>query len=112
LDLPENLKIHNVFYVGRLSMVKEDDARPILREPGPLEVEGEEEYEVEEIVDSEQHPEGWFYRVKWKGYSPESNTWEPKANLEHAKTILKNYHQKLLKKACDAAKSLKGGAVW
>jgi hypothetical protein len=111
LDLPEHLKIHNVFYVGLLSKVKEDESRPILREPGPLEVEGEEEYEVEEIVDSERRPNGWYYRVKWKGYGPESNTWEPKANLEHAEDILKKYHQKLLKKARDAAKSLKGGAV-
>jgi hypothetical protein len=111
LQLPENLKIHNVFYVGLLSKVKEDESRPILTEPGPLEVEGEEEYKVEEIVDSECRPDGWYYRVKWKGYGPESNTWEPKANLEHAKDILKKYHQKLLKKACDAAKSLKGGAV-
>jgi hypothetical protein len=76
-----------------------------------LEVEGEEEYKVEEMVDSERRPEGWFYRVKWKGYGPESNTWEPKANLTHAKDVLKKYHQKLLKKACDATKSLKGGAV-
>jgi hypothetical protein len=111
LDLPEHLKIHNVFYVDLLSKVKEDEFRPILREPGPLEVEGEEEYEVEDIIDSEQRPNGWYYRVKWKGYGPKSNTWEPKANLEHAEDILKKYHQKLLKKACDAAKSLKGGAV-
>jgi hypothetical protein len=111
LELPENLKIHNVFYVGLLSKVKEDESRPILREPGPLEIEGEEEYEVEEIIDSEQRPEGWFYRVKWKGYGPESNTWEPKDNLGHAQDILKKYHQKLLKKARDAAKSLKRGAV-
>jgi hypothetical protein len=54
LQLPENLKIHNVFYVGLLSKVREDESRPILREPGPLEVEGEEEYEVEEIVDSKR----------------------------------------------------------
>jgi hypothetical protein len=53
LQLPENLKIHNVFYVGLLSKVKEDKMRTIIREPGPLEVEGEEEYKVEEIVDSE-----------------------------------------------------------
>jgi hypothetical protein len=111
LDLPENLKIHNVFYVGLLSKGKEDKSRPILRELGPLEVEGEEEYEVEEIIDSERRPNRWYYRVKWKGYGPESNTWEPKANLEHAANILKKYHQKLLKKACDTAKSLKGGAV-
>jgi hypothetical protein len=111
LQLPENLKIHDVFYVGLLSKVKEDEARPILREPGPLEIEGEEEYEVEEIVDSEWHPDRWYYRIKWKGYGPKSNTWEPKANLEHAEKILKKYHQKLLKKAHDAAKSLKGEAV-
>jgi hypothetical protein len=111
LQLPENLKIHNVFYVGLLSKVKEDKSRPIIRETGPLEVKGEEEYEVEEIVDRKHHLNGWCYRVKWKGYGPESNTWEPKANLEHAEKIIKNYHQKLLKKAHDAAKSLKGGAV-
>jgi hypothetical protein len=111
LDLPENLKIHNVFYVGLLSKVKEDEARPILREPGSLEVEGEEEYEVEEIIDSERRPDGWYYQIKWKGYGPESNTWEPKANLEHAEDTLKKYHQKLLKKARDATKSLRGGAV-
>jgi hypothetical protein len=52
LNLPEKLKIHNVFYIGLLSKVKEDNSRPILKEPGPLEVEGEEEYEVEEIIDS------------------------------------------------------------
>jgi hypothetical protein len=109
LKLPENLKIHDVFYVGLLSKVNEDPARPIVQEPGPLEVEGEEEYEVEEIVDSERHRDGWYYRVKWKGYGPETNTWELKANLEHAENILKKYHQKLLKKACDTTKSLKGG---
>jgi hypothetical protein len=59
LELPENLKIHNMFYVGLLSKVKEDESRPILREPGPLEVEGEEEYEVEAIVDSERCPDRW-----------------------------------------------------
>jgi hypothetical protein len=90
LRLPENLKIHDVFYVGLLSKVKEDESRPILRELGPLEVEGEEEYEVEEIIDSERHQDGWYYRVKWRGYGPESNTWEPKANLEHAEISLRN----------------------
>jgi hypothetical protein len=112
LQLAENLKIHNVFYVGLLSKVKEDETRPIITEPGLLEIEGEEEYEVEEIVDSEHCPDGWYYRVKWRGYDPESNTWELKGNLNHAEDILKRYHQKLLKKAHDAAKSLKRGAVW
>jgi hypothetical protein len=61
LRLPENLKIHDVFYVGLLSKVKEDRSRPILTEPDPLEVEGEEEYKVEEIVDSERRQDGWYY---------------------------------------------------
>jgi hypothetical protein len=111
LQLPENLESHNVFYVRLLSKVNKDPTRPIIREPGPLEVEGEEEYKVEEITDSEQQQDGWYYRVKWKGNGPESNTWEPKANLEHAKEILRKYHQKLPKKACDTTKSLKWGVV-
>jgi hypothetical protein len=48
----------------------------------------EEEYKVEEIIDSEWRPDGWYYRIKWKGYGPESNTWEPKTNLEHTKEIV------------------------
>lgn len=31
------------------------------------------------------------YLIKWKGYSEEDNTWEPKQNLNHAADLLKEY---------------------
>ena len=74
-------------------------------------VEGEEEYKVESILDSKRTGDQWEYLVKWKGYGPEEDSWEPKENLDHAKELLKKYHRKLMKKARDAAKDLKGGTV-
>ncbi|QRW25596.1 hypothetical protein RhiXN_07545 [Rhizoctonia solani] len=51
----------------------------------------------------------WFFRVKWKGYGPEENTWEPQENLKNAGKILRKYEEEMRKKALGAAKALKGG---
>ena len=40
-----------------------------------------DEYEVEKIVGKRQGKKGAEYLVKWKGFDPKDNTWEPKANL-------------------------------
>uniref|UniRef100_A0A183CQC9 RNA-directed DNA polymerase n=1 Tax=Globodera pallida TaxID=36090 RepID=A0A183CQC9_GLOPA len=58
-------------------------------------IQGEEEYEVEEIVNSRKRPRKPFeYYVKWKGYDQGSNTWEPLEHLEHAKKAIEKYHKK------------------
>ncbi|KAF8747904.1 Chromo (CHRromatin Organization MOdifier) domain [Rhizoctonia solani] len=72
-------------------------------------VDGEEEYEVEGITDMEERNREWFFRVKWKGYGPEENTWEPWGNLKNAGKILKKYKEEMKKKALGAAKALRGG---
>ncbi|QRW15579.1 Retrotransposable element Tf2 protein [Rhizoctonia solani] len=66
LKLPETLKIHDVFYTP------------------PETIEGEEEYEVEQIINSKQQRGKWFYLIKWKGYGLEDNSWEPEELLEHS----------------------------
>ncbi|GAB1526542.1 hypothetical protein RhiTH_009709 [Rhizoctonia solani] len=53
----------------------------------------------------------WFFRVKWKGYGSEENTWEPRENLKNAEKILRNFEKEMKKKALGAANALKRGAV-
>ncbi|QRW25691.1 Retrotransposable element Tf2 protein [Rhizoctonia solani] len=111
LELPPTMHIHNVFYVGLLSKVKRDDKRTFENRPPPVTVDGEEEYEVEGITDMEERDGKWFFRVKWKGYGPEENTWEPQENLKNAGKILRKYKEEMRKKALGAAKALRRGAV-
>ncbi len=96
LELPKNMKCHNVFHVSLLhKFVKGRRYQP---PPPPLEVDGELEYEVEKILMSREGPHGkrWFL-LKWKGYPEEHNTWEPEKNLTHCKQILKNWWNKFPK---------------
>ncbi|CEL52814.1 hypothetical protein RSOLAG1IB_11159 [Rhizoctonia solani AG-1 IB] len=74
--------------------------------PPPITVDGEEEYEVEGIMDSKEEKGKWFYLVKWKGYGPKESTWEPKGNLKNAAKHLKKYKEILRKKSLNAAKGL------
>lgn len=51
------------------------------------------EYEVEAIVDHKKEKGRTLYRVRWKGYSPKSDTWLP-ANELNCKVILNKYKKK------------------
>lgn len=53
----------------------------------------EEYYEVERIVNHGFNEEGTWYLVRWKGYGPESDTWEPESAFMH-----RNFVRKYLKK--------------
>ncbi|QRW23207.1 Retrotransposable element Tf2 protein [Rhizoctonia solani] len=106
LELPATMKIHDVFYVGLLSKVHESPNQPLPESPPPETIEGEEEYKVERIIDSKRQRGKWFYLIKWKGYGPEDNSWEPEELLEHSQEEIKQFNQARLRKACDAAKSL------
>ncbi|KAF8747804.1 Chromo (CHRromatin Organization MOdifier) domain [Rhizoctonia solani] len=80
-------------------------------QPPPETIEGEEEYEVEQIIDSKRQQGKWFYLIKWKGYGPEDNSWEPEELLEHSQEEIQRFNKSQLKKACDAQEPLKGGNV-
>jgi hypothetical protein len=95
LKLPKHFKIANNFNVSKLHpynppTIPNQKQQP----PRAVEVEGEEEYEVEEIADSRVSRGKFQYLVKWKGYTAEHNTWEPESNLKNAQTHIKNFHRK------------------
>ena len=84
LELPAVLRIHLVVNVRRIVKYKEqvEGQKKIL--PPLVEIAGEKEYEVEEILDRQKKRRKMKYLVKWKGYMAEENTWERLENLKNA----------------------------
>ncbi len=58
------------------------------------EIQGEDEYEVEDIVDKKIEKGKPVYLVKWKGFSLDDATWEPLQNLANSSKIIKNFESK------------------
>ena len=94
LDLPESYSgIHNVFHVSLLEPAHPDPYSTLRNnKPPPVEVEGEEEYEVEEILDSRKRRGKVQYLVRWLGYGPSDDTWQTLDTLEHAIDALQDFH--------------------
>ena len=100
LTLPKDLKIHLVVHVSLLSP-HHTSSLPGRHppEPAPLDVEGEEEYEVEEVLDSRRYGR-WRklqYLVRWKGWGPEHDSWEAAEDLTNAPDLVKKFYTKFPK---------------
>ena len=89
-------KRHPVFHVDRLRPTKTATRVPDreLPEPPPIVVDEEEEYEVEEILDSAIRNGKFKYYVKWKGYSDAECSWEPEENVKNAPDLVRKFHRK------------------
>ena len=78
LELPPQWKIHNIFHADLLTPYHETKLhRPNFTKPPPDLINGEEEYEVEEILQSRKFGRQCKvqYLIKWKGYSDLENQW-------------------------------------
>jgi hypothetical protein len=97
LDLPATLRMHNTFHV---SLLRHYTTNPTgcKAPPLPTIIDGELEYEVEDLLSHELRSQGrtkrLWYLVRWKGYSAEDNTWEPENNLTNCGEILSAYKAK------------------
>ena len=92
LKLPLTWKIHNHFHASLLTRVVETPQYGKHHvEPPPELVAGEEEYEIEAILNHRTRRTKKEYLIRWKGYSPTEDSWEPEKGLSHSKRILNAY---------------------
>ena len=86
LDLPDTVRKHRVFPVSLLHLAANDPfPGQIHGPPPPVIVNDEEEWEVEEILDSRRIRRKLQYLVKWRGFA--EPTWEPEEFLEEAQAV-------------------------
>jgi predicted aspartyl protease len=94
LKLPPGLGVHPVFHISLLTPHHTDEIEgrnpPA---PQPIEIEGQEEHLVEEVLDSRRRGRGIQYLVKWEGYDRNENSWEPSRNLPRAQEAIRDFHQ-------------------
>lgn len=102
LDLPHAMKtVHNVFHVSLLEPAKQNTIpNRVQSPPPPVEIDGQEEHEVAEIVDSKldrrSRPPKVLYQVRWVGYegTSEEYSWATAEDLKNSWDIVQDFHKK------------------
>ena len=107
LELPPQWKIHDVFHADLMTPYHKTKLhRPNFTKPPPDLINGEEEYKIEEVLQSRRYGRGCKiqYLVKWKGYPDSENQWVDWDDL-HADEALADFKRK----NPDAISHIKGG---
>jgi len=93
LELPSTVKIHLVVNVSRVRQYVGQVEGQRKEQPAPVIIEGEEEWEVERILNKRRVRGKNKYLVHWKGFTAESDTWEGRENLENAKEAIEEFER-------------------
>jgi len=93
LELPNSIKIHPVVNISRVRLYKSQVKGQKKIPPNPVIIEGEEEFEVEKILNKRMVRGKEKFLVRWKGYTAEEDTWESRENLENAKELVEEFER-------------------
>src|SRR5690606_32163553 len=99
LELPTTMaQIHPVFHVSLLEKdIPNDIEGRVTPPPLPILVNNEEEYEVEEILNSRIRNNQLQYLIHWKGYSIADRSWTPAEDI-NSRRLLAKFHTDYPKK--------------
>jgi len=110
LELPASMKVHPVFHVCMLLPPPQlpDIPNRNTEPPPPVQVDGQEEFVVERILNSRHYRGKLQYLVSWKGYpDPSDQTWEPSTNFDEDQDCILEFHRKYPHKPSSNKKVLK-----
>jgi len=93
LDLPSTIKIHPVVNVSRVRRYRNQVEGQKKKWPVLVIIEGEEEYEVEKILNKKKFRGKDQYLVWWKGYMAKEDTWKPRENLENIEDLVREFEE-------------------
>jgi len=111
LELLALLRIHLVVNVRRIVKYREQVEGQKKIPPPFVEVAGEKEYEVEEILDRQERRGKMKYLVKWKGYAAEENTWEGLENLKNTREKIEEFKKERFKEEIQRIRLKKGKEI-
>ena len=94
LELSNTIKIHPVVNVSRIHRYVGQVEGQKRGQPAPVIIDGEEEWEVEEILNKWQIRGKDKYLVLQKGFTAESDTWEARENLGNTKKAIEEFERK------------------
>lgn len=94
VELPPSSKQHPVFHERLLKIYHANDeslfpGRVVPKPPPIIGVDGHEEWVIERIIDERTTHRGKrrSFLVRWQGYGPEGDTWEPLGNVEDSEAL-------------------------
>jgi transposase InsO family protein len=91
LKLPKKYgRLHDTFHV---SLLEPYNRRRDAATPQPVDIDGEEEWEVEKVLSARVTQGKRFYLVRWKGFSEAVDSWQPEEDLINAQEAVHAYEQ-------------------
>ena len=88
------MQIHPVVNVSRVKPYCDRLEGQPSHQPGPINVTADKdnEWEVDQIINSRYKNKKLEFLVHWKGYDNTDHTWEPKSNLRNTKEALTDFY--------------------
>ena len=89
------MRIYSVVNISWIVQYREQVEGQKKEEGKPIEVEGVKEWEVEKILNKRKIRGVEKYLVRWKEFIVESDTWERKEDLEHARELVNEFKRRM-----------------